>query len=196
MVFQPLRRLYDWVLSWAAHPHARIALFALAFAESSFFPIPPDVLLIAMALSLPTRAFRFAAITTLGSVLGGLAGYLIGHGLMASVGQPIIEFYRLETQFEKIRALYLEYDVWAVGIAGFTPIPYKVFTIAAGAFDMDPLRFSLASVISRGARFFLVAALIYHYGTPIKGFIDRYFNLLTIVFTVLLVGFFALLAYL
>jgi membrane protein YqaA with SNARE-associated domain len=195
MVFRPLRRLYDWVLSWSHHPHAQTALFALAFAEASFFPIPPDVLLIAIALGVPKRAFRFAAIATVGSVLGGLAGYTIGYGLMASVGQRILDFYHLHAQFDRIRELYLEYDVWAVGVAGFTPIPYKVFTIAAGAFDMDPLRFTLASIVSRGARFFLVAGLIYHFGAAIKDFIDRYFNLLTVVFTVLLVGFFVVLAY-
>ncbi|HEX9811966.1 MAG TPA: YqaA family protein [Burkholderiales bacterium] len=196
MIFRPLRSLYDWVLSWAHHTHAQTALFALAFAEASFFPIPPDVLLIAIALGLPKRAFRFAAIATVGSVLGGLAGYAIGHGLMASVGQRILDFYHLHAQFDRIRELYLQYDVWAVGVAGFTPIPYKVFTIAAGAFDMDPVRFTLASIISRGARFFLVAGLIYLYGAAIKGFIDRYFNLLTVIFTALLVGFFFVLAYL
>jgi len=195
LVFRPLRRLYDWVLSWAHHPHASIALFAIAFAESSFFPIPPDVLLIALALGVPTRAFRFALITTSGSVLGGMAGYGIGYGLMASVGQWILDLYNFHAQFARIRELYLQYDVWAVAIAGFTPIPYKIFTIAAGAFEMDPLRFALASIISRGARFFLVAWLIYHYGATIRGFIDRYFNLLTVVFTVLLVGFFTVLAY-
>lgn len=194
-VFHPLRRLYDWVLSLAQHRHAPAALFLLAFAESSFFPIPPDVLLIALALGIPARAFRLALITTIGSALGGLAGYGIGFGLMTSVGQWILDLYNLHAQFARIRDLYLEYDVWAVGIAGFTPIPYKVFTIAAGAFEMDPWRFVLASLVSRGARFFLVAWLIYHYGAPIKGFIDRYFNALTILFTVLLVGFFLLLAY-
>ncbi|HLF24643.1 MAG TPA: hypothetical protein VI565_12040, partial [Burkholderiales bacterium] len=107
-----------------------------------------------------------------------------------------LDFYHMHAQFDRIRELYLQYDVWAVGVAGFTPIPYKVFTIAAGAFDMDPLRFTLASIISRGARFFLVAGLIYLYGAAIKGFIDRYFNLLTVIFTALLVGFFFLLAYL
>ena len=195
MIFRPLRRLYNWVLSWAHHPHAQTALFALAFAEASFFPVPPDVLLIAIALGLPKRAFRFAGIATIGSVIGGLAGYAIGYGLMASVGQWILNVYHLQAQFDRIRELYLQYDVWAVGVAGFTPIPYKVFTIAAGAFDMDPLRFTVASIISRGARFFLVAALIYHYGATIKEFIDRYFNLLTVVFTALLVGFFVVLAY-
>jgi len=193
-VFRPLRRLYDWVLSWAHHRHAPVALFLLAFAESSFFPIPPDVLLIALALGIPARAFRLALITTAGSVLGGLAGYAIGFGFMASIGQWILDLYNFHAQFEKIRNLYLEYDIWAVGIAGFTPIPYKVFTIAAGAFDMDVWRFTLASLVSRGARFFLLAWLIHHYGASIREFIDRYFNTLTLVFMVLLVGFFVLIA--
>ena len=194
-VFGPLRRCYDWVLSLAAHRHATTALFLLAFAESSFFPIPPDVLLIALALGLPARAFRFATLTTLGSLFGGLAGYAIGYGLMASIGQWILDLYHLHEQFDRIRELYIRYDVWAVGIAGFTPIPYKVFTLAAGAFEMDPWRFALASLLSRGARFFLVAWLIHHFGVTIKGFIDRYFNLLTVAFTILLVGFFVVLAY-
>lgn len=187
--------MYDWVLSLARHPHAPTALFLLAFAEASFFPIPPDVLLIALALGLPTRAFRFAAITTVGSLLGGLTGYAIGYGLMASVGQWILDVYHLHAQFERIRELYLRYDVWAVGVAGFTPIPYKVFTLAAGAFAMDPWRFALASVLSRGARFFAVAWLIHRYGESIKGLIDRYFNILTVVFAALLIGFFVILAY-
>jgi membrane protein YqaA with SNARE-associated domain len=196
LLFRPLRRMYDWVLSWAGHRHAPAALFVLAFAESSFFPVPPDVLLIALALSAPTRAFRLAAITTVGSVLGGLGGYVIGYGFMSSIGNWILDTYSFHAQFERIREFYLHYDIWAVGIAGFSPIPYKVFTIAAGAFDMDPWRFTLASLVSRGARFFLVAWLIWRYGAPIRSFIDRYFNMLTIVFTVLLVGFFVLLAYL
>lgn len=196
LVFKPLRRLYDWVLSWAHHPYAPIALFLIAFAESSFFPIPPDVLLIALALSVPAHAFRLALITTVGSVLGGLAGYGIGYGLMASVGRWILDLYNFHDQFARIRDLYIEYDIWAVGIAGFTPIPYKVFTIAAGAFEMDPWRFAIASLISRGARFYLVAWLIHRYGAPIRSFIDRYFNVLTVVFTALLIGFFALLTYL
>lgn len=195
-VFHPLRRLYGWVLSLAHHRHAQVALFLLAFAESSFFPIPPDVLLIALALGLPSRALHLALITTAGSVLGGLAGYGIGYGLMASVGQWILEFYNLHEQFARIRELYLQYDIWAIAIAGFTPIPYKVFTIAAGAFEMDPWRFTAASLVSRGARFYLVAGLIYYYGAPIKAFIDRYFNALTVLFVALLVGFFLLLSYL
>ncbi len=193
-MFRPLRRLYDWVLSWAHHRHAPLALFLLAFAESSFFPVPPDVLLIALALGIPARAFRLALITTAGSVLGGLAGYAIGYGFMASAGQWILDVYNFHAQFEKIRDLYLEYDIWAVAIAGFTPIPYKIFTIAAGAFDMDVWRFTLASLVSRGARFFLLAWLINHYGAAIKNFIDRYFNALTLLFVALLIGFFVLVA--
>ena len=193
-MFRPLRRLYDLVLSWAHHRHAPLALFLLAFAESSFFPVPPDVLLIALALGIPARAFRLALITTAGSVLGGLAGYAIGYGFMASVGQWILDVYHFHAQFEKIQNLYLEYDIWAIAIAGFTPIPYKVFTIAAGAFDMDVWRFTLASLVSRGARFFLLAWLIHHYGATIKDFINRYFNALTLLFVVLLLGFFVLVA--
>lgn len=193
-MFRPLRRLYDWVLSWAHHRHAPLALFLLAFAESSFFPVPPDVLLIALALGIPARAFRLALITTAGSVLGGLAGYAIGYGFMASAGQWILDVYNFHAQFEKIRDLYLEYDIWAVAIAGFTPIPYKIFTIAAGAFDMDVWRFTLASLVSRGGRFFLLAWLINHYGAAIKNFIDRYFNALTLLFVALLIGFFVLVA--
>lgn len=193
-MFRPLRRLYDWVLSWAHHRHAPLALFLLAFAESSFFPVPPDVLLIALALGIPARAYRLALITTAGSVLGGLAGYAIGYGFMASVGQWILDVYHFHAQFEKIQNLYLEYDIWAIAIAGFTPIPYKVFTIAAGAFDMDVWRFTLASLVSRGARFFLLAWLIHHYGSTIKDFINRYFNALTLLFVVLLLGFFVLVA--
>lgn len=193
-MFHPLRRLYDWVLSLSRHPHAQIVLFVLAFAESSVFPIPPDVLLIALALGLPTQAYRLALITTAGSVLGGLGGYIIGYGFMASVGQWVLDTYQLQQPFEKIRTWYLTYDIWAIAVAGFTPIPYKVFTIAAGAFEMDVWRFSLASLFSRGARFFLLAWLIYRYGAAIKVFIDRYFNILTVVFMALLIGFFLLVA--
>lgn len=188
-----LRRLYDWTMSLARTRHAERSLAAVSFVESSFFPIPPDVLLIALALGLPHRSWRLAFVTTVGSVLGGIVGYGIGWGLMASVGQWILDVYGLHEQFERIREWYLRYDVWAVLIAGFTPIPYKVFTIAAGAFDMDLWRFTAASAVGRGGRFLLVAGLIYFYGAPIKSFIDRYFNLLTVVFAVLLVGFFLVL---
>jgi membrane protein YqaA with SNARE-associated domain len=188
-----LRRTYDWVLSWAHRPHGAVALFALAFAESSFFPIPPDVLLIALALSIPARAFYFAFLSSLGSVLGGMLGYGIGLYFMELVGYNIINFYGLTEKYEYIRTLYTDYDAWAVGIAGFTPIPYKAFTITAGAFEINFLVFVAASLVSRSLRFFIVALLIYKYGSPIKGFIDKYFNILTVAFVVLLVGGFLIL---
>ena len=188
-----LRRTYDWVLSWAHRPHGAVALFVLAFTESSFFPIPPDVLLIALALSIPARAFYFALVCSVGSVLGGVFGYAIGLYFMEFIGYYIIDLYGLTHKFDYIKALYTQYDAWAVGIAGFTPIPYKLFTIAAGAFEIDFLVFVAASAVSRSLRFFIVAFLIYRYGSPIKGFIDKYFNILTIAFVVLLIGGFILL---
>lgn len=190
-----LRKLYDWVLHWAETPYAVPALFALAFAESSFFPVPPDVLLIALAISIPRKALYYALICAIGSVLGGMLGYLIGYQFMETVGNRIIEFYGVTNQWSYVGELYKQYAAWAVGIAGFTPIPYKVFTIAGGAFQIDFLIFVLASAVSRSARFFLVAALIYFFGPPIRAFIDKYFNTLAIVFVVLLVGGFVLIKY-
>ncbi len=190
-----VKQLYDWVLHWADTRYAVPALFVLAFVESSFFPIPPDVLLLALALAVPKKSFRYAAICTAGSVLGGMFGYLIGLKLIDAVGMPILNFYGAMGKYESIRQLYIQYDAWAVGIAGFTPIPYKVFTIAAGAFKIDFLVFVLASIAGRAGRFFLVALLIYRYGPSIRGFIDRYFNLLTMVFLALLVLGFVLIKY-
>ncbi len=188
-----LRRLYDWVLHWATTPYGAWALFLLAFAESSFFPIPPDILLIAMCVALPARSFKYALICSVGSVLGGCLGYLIGWQFMASLGIRIVEFYGLTDKVAAIEILYQTYDAWAVGIAGFTPIPYKVFTITAGMFRIDFGVFLLASLVSRSARFFIIAGLIYLFGPRIQIFIDRYFDLLAVSFTVLLVGSFVLL---
>lgn len=185
--FNMLRRLYDWVLHWAETPYGTWALFVLSFSEASFFPIPPDLLLIALAISLPMKSFRFAFICSVASVLGGMFGYFIGYGLMDSIGRPILEIYNAMDRYEYIQTLYRKYDAWAVMIAGFTPLPYKVCTITAGAFKIDLLVFILASVVSRSARFFLVAGLIYRFGEPIKSFIDRYFNILSIVFVILLI---------
>jgi membrane protein YqaA with SNARE-associated domain len=182
-----IRRLYDWVLHWAETRYAVPALFLLAFAESSFFPVPPDVLLITLAVAIPKKSFRYAGISTVGSVLGGMLGYIIGLELIETIGMPILEFYGALDKYEYIQALYQKYDAWAVGVAGFTPIPYKVFTIAAGAFKINFPVFVLASIAGRAGRFFLVAALIYRFGPSIKGFIDKYFNLLTVVFFALLV---------
>ena len=191
-----LRRLYDWVLHWAATPYGTWALFLLAFAESSFFPIPPDVLLIAMCVARPNRSFKFALVCAFGSILGGCLGYLIGWQFMASVGIRIVEFYGLSEKIAYIETLYNTHSAWAVGIAGFTPIPYKVFTIAAGMFKINFTIFVLASTVSRSARFFLVGGLIYCFGPRIQHFIDRYFDLLAVTFTVLLVGSFVLIKYL
>ena len=186
------RRLYHWVLSWAEHPQGTWALFALAFAESSFFPIPPDVLLIALCLGRPRRAPWFALVCTVGSVLGGLAGYAIGMGLYESVGRPILEFYGLTERYAEVQDLYRRFDVWAVGIAGLTPIPYKVFTVTAGAFGISLPGFVVASIVGRGLRFGIVAALLRIWGEPAREFIDRHLGILTILFAVLLVGGFVL----
>jgi membrane protein YqaA with SNARE-associated domain len=183
------------VLSWAETPYGVPALFVLAFAESSFFPVPPDVLLIALAISIPAKSMFYALVCSVGSVLGGMAGYLIGSEFMASVGHEIIHLYGFTDKWELVGSLYNQYAAWAVGIAGFTPIPYKLFTIAGGAFNIDFPVFVIASVISRSARFFLVAGLIYFFGPAIRGFIERYFNILAVVFVVLLIGGFALVKY-
>jgi membrane protein YqaA with SNARE-associated domain len=193
--FQIVRNLYDWVLHWADTPYGMPALFILAFAESSFFPVPPDVLLIALAISIPTRAFRYALVCSIGSVLGGMVGYFIGFQFYELIGKPIIEFYHGEAKFEEIRLLYDQYGTWAVFIAGLTPIPYKVFTIASGVFQFKFLNFMLASIVSRSVRFFAVSALIWFFGPTIKSFIDKYFNLLVVVFTIGLIGGFIVLKY-
>ncbi len=187
-----LRRLYSWVLHWAETPYGSWALFLLALSESSFFPVPPDVLLIALAVSIPKKSFKYALICTAGSLIGGCLGYLIGWQFMITVGEKIIQFYGLTHKMQYIKDLYMQYDAWAIGIAGFTPIPYKVFTISAGAFDINFTVFIIASAISRAARFFLVAWLIYLFGPKIKTFIDKYFNILAITFVVLLVAGFAI----
>ena len=189
------RRLYDWVLHWAETPYGTWALFLLAFCESSFFPIPPDILLIALAVARPPKALKYALVCSIGSVLGGCLGYLIGWQFMAGLGHKIIEFYGLGNKFDYIRSLYMAYDAWAIGIAGFTPIPYKVFTISAGAFNINFMVFLFASVISRSARFYLVGGLIYVFGPRIQAFIDRYFNILAVTFTVLLVAGFVLIKF-
>lgn len=194
-MFKPLRKLYDWVLHWAETPYGTPALFILAVAESSFFPVPPDVLLITLCLSVPVRAFRFALVCTLGSLAGGIVGYGIGLYGYEAVGKPIIELYNAQPVMDKVALLYEEYGFLGVLVAAVTPIPYKVFTISSGFFRFDFLQFITASAIGRSLRFFVVAGLIWKFGAPIRDFIDRYFNVLTIVFTVLLVGGFALIKY-
>jgi membrane protein YqaA with SNARE-associated domain len=183
-----LRRIYDSCLHWMGKPGGIWVLFWVAVVESSVFPIPPDVFLMGLAIAVPAKAFRFALVCTVGSVLGGMLGYGLGYFFMELVGHHIISFYGMTEQFSEVQALYRRYDAWAVGAAGFTPLPYKLFTLTAGAFELNFATFCLASLISRGARFFMVAAFIYYFGPAIRGFIERYFNLLTIIFLLLLIG--------
>jgi membrane protein YqaA with SNARE-associated domain len=194
----PLRRLYDWVLHWAETPYGVPALFALSLAESSFFPIPPDPLLVALCLGLPRKSMRFAATATLASVVGGVIGYGIGAGAWTLMQDWFFNYVPgvSPESFARVQELYDRYDFWAVFLAGLTPIPYKVFTLSSGVFSINFGVFVLASLLSRGLRFFVVAALIYHFGPPITRFIDRYFNLLAIAFGVLLVGGFVLIEFL
>ena len=183
----PLRRVYRWVLSWADTPYALPALVAIAFIESSVFPIPPDVLLIALALSAPTRAFRFALWCTLGSVLGGLFGYFIGYALWSTFEPFIVGPVFSREKFEAVTGMYKDNGELAVFIAAFTPIPYKVFTVAAGVAKLNLLGFTGASIVGRGGRFLLVAAVIRLAGPRAKELIDKYFDVVTIVTGLLLV---------
>ena len=191
-----LRKLYDWVLHWAETPYGTWALFLLAFTESSFFPIPPDILLVALAVAIPRKSLKYALVCSVGSVLGGCFGYLIGWQFMAGIGEKIISFYGLSAKVDYIGSLYQQYDAWAIGIAGFTPIPYKVFTISAGMFNINFPVFVFASLVSRSARFFLVGGLIFIFGPRIQVFIDKYFNILAVAFTILLIGGFILIKHL
>ena len=199
-----IRRLYDWLLRWAATPYGGIVLFIWSFAESSFFPIPPDAFLIAMVLGARLRAFYFALLISIASVLGGIAGYLVGSylwwagpGEFSAIAQLFFDNvpgFSVE-QFDRVQGLYDKWDFWVVFTAGFTPIPYKIITISAGAFDISFAIFVVASALSRAARFFLVAYLLWRYGEPIRDFIDRRFNLLSVLFVILLVGGFGLIKF-
>lgn len=180
----------------AAHRHALGVLFLVALIEASVFPIPPDVLLIPMVLAARERAWLIALVATLGSVLGGFLGYGIGWGLFESVGRPVLAFYGYVDRFEDFAAAYNEWGAWIVAGAGFTPFPYKVITIASGATGLDPATFGLASLVSRAGRFFLVAALLYWFGPPIRRFIEAWLPQLTLLFFVLLLGGFVALRWL
>ena len=183
-----LRRLYDWTMSLAGHRHAMVALFVVAFAESSFFPIPPDVLIIPMVLAAREKAWRIAMVCTVGSVLGGGAGYGIGALLFEAIGNPVLAFYGYADKFVHFQSLYNEWGAWIVFTAGLSPIPYKVFTIASGATDLNFVVFMVASILSRGLRFFLVAALFWKFGSPVRSFIEKYLGLLTLACCVMLLG--------
>lgn len=183
-----LRGLYDWTMRFAAHRNAPWALGGVSFVESSFFPIPPDVLLIPMVLADRARAWFYAALCTITSVLGGLAGYLIGLFLFDAIGRPLLEFYGYTAQFEQFADRYNDWGAWIVLIAGITPFPYKVITIASGMTQLDIVVFLVASVAARGARFFLVAGLLYAFGPPIRNFIEERLGLVTAVGFALLIG--------
>lgn len=194
-----IKRLYNWVLSWSSSRWGWLALFILALCESSWFPIPPDILLIALCLGATKKSFRFAGITLLGSIIGAMIGYAIGYYLWTnSSGEPtaIANFFYENVfdraSFDNVGQMYDKYNFWIVFTAGFTPLPYKLFTIAGGMFEINFTMFLIASAVSRGLRFFLIGWLIWKYGQPIKAFIDKYFNLLATLFTVVLIGFFAL----
>ena len=197
-MFRQLKNLMNWTLKWAESPYGTLALFIIAFAESSFFPIPPDILLIVLCLGRPGRAFFYSAVCTAGSVLGGILGYFIGYSFWALSSSFFFKYVPGFTPelFGHVQELYRQNAFWAVFTAGFTPIPYKVFTIAGGVFGIGLPVLISASAVSRALRFFLVGTLIWKFGKPIKIFIDKYFNLLTIVFTVLLVGGFVVIKYL
>lgn len=187
-LFNLIRKMYQWVEGFSTKPGALWALFLIAFMESSFFPIPPDVLLIALAVAMPTKSMRFAAVCTAGSVLGGMFGYFIGYELMDLIGRPIIDFYNAQAYWVKVEEAYRgPVGVWFLVAAAFTPIPYKVATIAAGATLMPLIPFIIASSVGRAARFFLVAGLIWKFGPSIKVFIEKYLDKLSIAFVVLLV---------
>lgn len=178
----PLRRLYDWVLSWADSPYGGPALFGVAVTEAIFFPIPPDVLLMALILGHRKRAWNLAFICTLGSVVGGVIGYLIGAGLWDALAPYFFAYVPGFTQenFANVQTLYESYAFMAGFVAGFTPIPFKLFTVTAGVFDISMVSFLGASALSRGMRFFMEAALLWYFGKPIAAFIDRYFNWLAL----------------
>jgi len=194
-----IKRLYDWVLSWSDSRWGWVALLFIALFEASWFPLPPDILLIALCLGATKKSFRFATICLMGSVLGAALGYCIGHFLwITPEGDPtaIANFFYDHVfsveSFKNVGNLYDKYNFWIVFTAGFTPLPFKLFTIAGGMFDINFMMFIIASIVARGMRFFLIAGLIWKFGAPIKSFIDKYFNLLATLLAAMLIGFTAL----
>ena len=193
-----VKRLYLWVLHWAETPYGTPALFVLSFAESSFFPIPPDVLQIALSVSKPRRSFYYAAVSVVASVLGAILGWYIGFALWETLGGFFTTYIPGLTQknFDRVEGLYNQWGFMAITVAAFTPIPYKVFTISAGMFQIGLPVLVLASILGRSGRFFAVAICIYFFGPSVKNLIDKYFGLVTILFTVLLIGGFVLIKFL
>ncbi len=187
-----LQRLYAWTLSLAQSPYALWALAVVAFVESSFFPIPPDVIMIPMIIAAPRRAFLIAGVATVASVLGGLFGYFIGYALFETIGQPIFDFYGKADAVAEFSEKFNAYGAWAVLIAGVTPFPFKVITIMSGVTALSLPVFVISAIVARALRFFIVAALLWKFGEPIRDFIEKRLGLMFIVFCVLLLGGFAL----
>ena len=183
-----LRRLYDWVIRLASSPRAIPAMGVVAFAESSFFPIPPDVMLIPMVLANRQKAFTIATVCTVCSVLGGLLGYAIGYYFFETIGEWVVRTYHMESGLAAFRAGFEKWGIWIILIKGLTPIPYKLVTIASGAAHFDLFTFVWASIVTRGVRFFLVAALLWKFGEPIRNFIEKRLTLLTWLFLIALIG--------
>jgi len=193
---QVIRRLYDWVMRLAVHKNAGGALFAVSFAESSFFPIPPHAMMIPMILADRTKALRYWLLATIGSVLGGVAGYFIGLLLFETVGMWLLEVYNAAAKFETFKESYNQAGAWIVFTFGVTPFPYKVITIASGATQMNLAIFTITSLVARGLIFGIIAALLYWFGPPIRDFIEKRLGLVTIVFIALVVGGFVAIKYL
>jgi membrane protein YqaA with SNARE-associated domain len=183
-----MRRLYDWVIRLAGHPRAIPAMGVVSFAESSFFPIPPDVMLVPMILANRQKAFTIALVCTICSVLGGLLGYAIGFYFFETIGAWVVKTYGLQAGLEKFRDEFARYGTWVILIKGLTPIPYKLVTIASGVAHFDLFTFVWASIVTRGARFFLVAALLWKFGEPIRAFIEKRLTLVMWLFLIVLVG--------
>ena len=183
-----LRKTYDWTMSLAAHRGASWALATVSFIESSVFPIPPDLLLMPMVLSDRVKAWLYAAICTVASVAGGIAGWLIGYFLFEAIAEPILAFYGYAEKFEEFAHMYNEWGVWIVLFAGVTPFPYKVITIASGATGLGLPVFILSSIVARGLRFFVVAGLLYWLGPPIREFVEKRLGLMFTLFMILLLG--------
>ena len=190
------RQIYNWTLEKANHPKASWFLCFISFAESSFFPIPPDIVLIPMVIANKVKALWFAFICTISSVLGGILGYLIGAIFYSTIGIIIVNYYGLENQFAEFELLYNKLGFWIVFGAGFTPFPFKFITIASGFFNLNFFLFVFVAIIGRGLRFFLLSILLKIFGNFIENFINKYFNLLVILFFILLISGFILLKYL
>jgi len=191
-----IRPMYDWTMRLAGSRHALWALAAVSFAESSFFPIPPDIMLIPMVLAARERAFLLAGVCTAASVVGGYFGYAIGYFLFEALGRPVFEVYGLMEVYHAMQRDFDQYGAWIIVAKGMTPIPYKLLTIASGVTHFDLMEFTVASVISRSMRFFLVAALLWKFGEPIRAFVEKRLTLLTTLFLILLVGGFVVVKFL